>query len=170
MSAERSKLADNRIEARAPLASGAQSDKANQAQRHARLLYALAALLSLVGLADAVYLTVHHLTGQGVQCGVSASCDEVLASPYATVSGLPIAAFGAIAYFAAFSFATLTIFDYKWVRTALTFLVAFMFVVTLWLLFIQAFVLRAFCDYCLLSAATVLLLGASVTAARLSER
>jgi len=33
-----------------------------------------------------------------------------------------------------------------------------MFAVTLWLLFVQAFVLHAFCRYCLFSAALVFLL------------
>jgi uncharacterized membrane protein len=33
-----------------------------------------------------------------------------------------------------------------------------MFLATLWLLYVQAFVLKAFCDYCLFSAAIVFLL------------
>ncbi|HEY0099360.1 MAG TPA: hypothetical protein VGB76_10460, partial [Pyrinomonadaceae bacterium] len=34
-------------------------------------LYALAAVLALAGLADAVYLTVEHLTGRSVRCTVT---------------------------------------------------------------------------------------------------
>jgi uncharacterized membrane protein len=42
-----------------------------------------------------------------------------------------------------------------------------MFAVTLWLVLVQAFVLHAFCDYCLVSAAVTFLLTAAVFAAYL---
>lgn len=141
-----------------------------QSRTRTRFLYALAAALALVGLADALYLTVQHIAGRGAECGYFASCDEVLTSSYATVGGVPIALFGLVAYFAAFSLATLAAFGYARVRAALTLLVAAMFLVTLWLVFVQAFVLRAFCDYCLLSAATIFLLTLTVALARFSER
>lgn len=141
-----------------------------QIRNRARLLYAVAALLALVGLADALYLTVQHITGRGAECGYFASCDAVLTSSYATVGGVPIALFGLVAYFAAFSLATLAAFKYARARMLLTLLVAAMFLVTLWLVLVQAFVLRAFCDYCLLSAATVFLLTLTVALARFLER
>jgi uncharacterized membrane protein len=65
--------------------------------------YTLAALLALVGLADALYLTINHLTGQTARCTVAGGCNEVLGSAYASVGGMPIAALGAAAYFAVFS-------------------------------------------------------------------
>jgi uncharacterized membrane protein len=49
-------------------------------------------------------------------------------------------------------------------------LVQAMFAVTLWLLLVQAFVLHAFCDYCLLSAAVTLLLTATAFAAYVHPR
>lgn len=121
-------------------------------------LYTLAAVLSLVGLADAIYLTVEHLTGRGVRCTVAAGCSEVLSSQYAAPGGVPLAAVGAAAYFTAFSCATLAAFGYRRAQSLLAIIVVPMFLVTLGLLFIQAFVLRAFCDYCLLSAAVTLCL------------
>jgi uncharacterized membrane protein len=39
-----------------------------------------------------------------------------------------------------------------------------MFAVTLWVLLVQAFLLHAFCDYCLLSAGVTLLLTATAFA------
>jgi uncharacterized membrane protein len=39
-----------------------------------------------------------------------------------------------------------------------------MFVTTLWLLFVQAFILHAFCRYCLFSAAIIFLLTGLVVA------
>ncbi|MGH9945509.1 MAG: vitamin K epoxide reductase family protein [Pyrinomonadaceae bacterium] len=121
-------------------------------------LYGLAALLALVGLADALYLTVEHLSGRSVRCTITTGCSQVLSSPYATLAGFPLAAFGAAAYFAVFSLATLAAFGYSGARKLLTPLIASMFLFTLWLLYLQAFVLRAFCQYCLLSAAITTLL------------
>jgi len=131
--------------------------------------YTLAAVLSLIGLADAIYLTVEHLTGRGVRCTVVAGCSEVLSSPYATPGGVPLAAIGAAAYFSAFSCATLAAFGYRRAQTLLAVIVVPMFIVTLGLLFIQTFVLRAFCDYCLLSAAVTLCLTV-IIATRLMQR
>ena len=125
--------------------------------------YALAMLLSLIGLADALYLTVQHITGQSVKCSVTSGCSVVLSSAYAMIGGLPTAALGLAAYFVCFSLATLAVFGYQWARLALAVAVWPMFLTTLWLLYVQAFVLRAFCQYCLLSAALTLSLTALVT-------
>jgi uncharacterized membrane protein len=124
--------------------------------RRISLLYGLAMLISLVGLGDAVYLTVHHLTGRSVRCAVSGGCSIVLGSAYATLADIPIAAIGAAAYFMVFSLATLVAFGYHRARTWLVLIVAPMLLSTLWLLYLQAFVLRAYCDFCLLSAAMTL--------------
>ena len=118
-----------------------------------RKLYIIAALLSLFGLVDALYLTVEHVTGKSVQCTIISGCSEVLSSPYAVVAGIPLAAVGAAAYFTVFSLATLAAFGYRAAGTLLTPLVTAMFFVSLWLIYLQAFVIREFCQYCLFSAA-----------------
>jgi len=120
--------------------------------RRRTLLYALAALVSLIGLADAIYLTVEHLSGRSVRCTIVSGCSEVLSSEYATVRGIPLAMIGAAAYFTVFSLAVLAAYSYKWAAKLLTLLVALMFVTTLWLLYLQAFVIKHFCQFCLLSA------------------
>jgi uncharacterized membrane protein len=132
----------------------------------ARLLLAAAALLALVGLADALYLTINHLTGQTARCTVSGGCNEVLGSSYASVGGVPIAALGAAAYFTVFSLTTLALFGYSRARVLLYLIVALMLLTSLWLLFVQAFVLHKYCDYCLLSAAVTLLLSGILVALR----
>jgi len=118
-----------------------------------RKLYIAAALLSLLGMADALYLTVEHVTGQSVKCTIISGCSEVLSSPYAVVAGIPLAALGAAAYFTVFSLATLAAFGYRAAGTLLTPLIAAMFFVSIWLIYLQAFVIREFCQYCLFSAA-----------------
>jgi uncharacterized membrane protein len=126
--------------------------------RFTTVLCAAAAVITLAGLADATYLTVQALTGETLVCGGSADCSRVLGSPYAR----PVAAFGCVAYFAAFAFATFAGFGYRRARPLLSITVGAMFLVTLWLLYVQAFLLHAFCRYCLFSAALVFLLAALV--------
>ena len=135
--------------------------------RGALVLDSLAALLALVGLGDAVYLTAQHLLGNSLRCTITSGCSEVLGSSYATVAGYPLAAVGAVAYFTAFSLATLAAFGYARARGLLALLVASMFLITLWLLYVQAYVLYAFCQYCLLSAAITAALALVVLAHRL---
>ena len=134
----------------------------------ARVWDALTALVALVGLVDASYLTVEHLSGRHVRCMIVTGCDEVLQSSYATVAGLfPVAALGALAYFTVFSLATLALFGYAGARRLVAPVVAVMFLATLWFLYLQAFVIRAYCVYCLLSAAVTTTL-ALLTLARLA--
>jgi uncharacterized membrane protein len=142
------------------------NDSRTGAARHPALIYGPAMLVSLIGLGDSLYLTIQHLTGQNVRCTVTTGCSAVLSSHYAAIAGVPTAAFGALAYFAAFSLATLAAFGYERARTALAILVAPMLIMTLWLFYVQAFVLHAFCEYCLLSAGMTLTLTALVVAAR----
>jgi uncharacterized membrane protein len=123
-----------------------------------RKIYITATLLSLLGLADALYLTIEHLRGETVRCTIVSGCSEVLSSPYAVVAGIPLAVIGAAAYFIVFSLATLAAFGYRAAGTLLTPLVIMMFLVSLWLLYLQAFVIREFCQYCLFSAAITLTL------------
>jgi len=124
------------------------------------ILYTLAAIVSLAGLADATYLTVQALTGETLVCGGSPDCFRVLGSSYARIAGIPMAAFGTLAYFGVFSFATFAAFRYARARAFFKLTVGTMFLVTLWLLYVQAFVLHAFCRYCLFSAALVFGLSA----------
>lgn len=120
--------------------------------RRKAILYGIAAFVSLIGLADSIYLTVEHLSGRSVRCTLVSGCSEVLSSRYATVRGYPLAAIGALAYFTVFSLATLAAFGYRRLGKLLTAVVGAMFLTTLWLLYLQAFVIRHFCQFCLLSA------------------
>jgi uncharacterized membrane protein len=115
--------------------------------------YLIAALVSLIGLGDAIYLTVQHITGASLRCTIISGCSEVLSSPYAQVGSVPLAALGAAAYFVVFSLAILAAFAYPLVKLLLKILLGLMFLTTLWLLYLQAFVIHHFCQYCLLSAA-----------------
>lgn len=124
----------------------------------------VAALVSLIGLGDSVYLTVHHYTAEPVPCSIVAGCETVLTSAYATLAGIPLGVFGIVAYFAALVLSVLTIFGNS--KTWLLFCaqVVLMSLFTGWLLYLQGFVIGAFCQFCLLSAAstfTLLIIAAA---------
>ena len=134
-------------------------------------LYAVAAIVALFGLADGIYLTVEHVTGRTAQCIASSGCQDVLSSKYAAMGPIPLASLGALAYFTAFSTALLAAFGYARCRFLFGLLVGIMFATTLWLLYLQACVLHAFCDYCLFSAGvTTVLTLIAITNAFLRER
>ena len=125
-------------------------------------LFAVVALLSLIGLTDAIYLTVKHVTGGVVPCTLTGSCEQVLNSSYATIAGIPLAALGALAYFTVFSLAILAAFGNELARSFLIFVVGLMLAFSIWLFILQAFVLHAFCQFCLLSAGVTFLLSVIV--------
>jgi|ERR1051325_478609 uncharacterized membrane protein len=132
--------------------------------------YLSTALVSLVGLGDAIYLTVQDVTGQSLQCTVIAGCSEVLSSKYAHIGSIPLAAVGAFAYFIFFSLAVLAAFGHGFARPLLLTLVSFMFLTSLWLFYLQAFKIHHFCQYCLLSAAVTTILTAIVWGTRIVSR
>jgi uncharacterized membrane protein len=122
-------------------------------------IHALTAVVSLVGLADSIYLTVEHLSGRSVRCTIISGCSEVLSSPYATVYNVPLAAIGAAAYFVVFSLATLAAFGYRFAGKMLAPIVGLMLLTTVWLIYLQAFVIKHFCQFCLLSALVTVILS-----------
>ena len=113
-----------------------------------------AAVVALVGLADSVYLTIHHYNAAPVPCGAAFDCEMVLTSPYAMVGGIPLAAFGAAAYFIAFSLALLAAYGYHRTWTIFGIQTVLMAAFTCWLIYVQAVLIHAFCQFCLISAAT----------------
>ena len=141
--------------------------RGGSAARKARtpvVFYWILAIIALLGLADATFLTVAHLTGDDAVCGSFAGCSVVLGSAYATIKGIPTAAFGAMAYFTVFSAAILAAFGYTRARGFLVSLVAAMLIASLYFLYLQAFVLHAFCPFCLFSAAMTFLLAGLLVA------
>jgi uncharacterized membrane protein len=119
-----------------------------------RKLPAAAAVVALIGLADAVYLTVHHYTAEAVPCGADFDCGAVLTSSYAEIAGIPLAAFGAAAYFIAFSLALLTAFGRIWLWGWFGVQAILMAAFSAWLIYVQYALINAWCQYCLVSAAT----------------
>jgi uncharacterized membrane protein len=138
--------------------------------RFRTILYTAVAIVAVVGLADATYLTVQALTGETLTCGGSPDCFRVLGSSYAKLGGIPVAMLGTLAYFAAFTFATFAAFGYARAPKFLVLIAGCMFLATLWLLYVQAFLLHAYCRYCLFSAAITFLIAGLLIAVPPSQR
>lgn len=130
-----------------------------------------AAIVSLIGIGDSVYLTVHHFTAEPVPCSLISGCETVLTSSYAELpGGIPLAALGGAAYFVAFSLALLAAFGNRLMWTIFGVHVTVMALFTAWLVYLQAFVIGAFCQFCLLSALTTTVLLAIFIISRFTSR
>ncbi len=124
---------------------------------HNRLRLGGAGLLvfAVVGFIDAAFLTIKHYSGGPIPCALTTGCELVTTSSYATIVGIPVALLGALYYLAMIIGGVIIVETGSSVwakRVALMSLLglgASIYFVTL-----QAAVLRAYCLYCLGSAAT----------------
>ena len=110
-------------------------------------------VVAFLGMVDALYLTV--MRGVHVPCSVTGGCNEVLTSPYSEVAGIPLSLIGLVFYFTVFCLAILDAFEVAALLKWIFWLALPAFVITLALLYLQAFVILHFCQYCLASAAFV---------------
>lgn len=113
-------------------------------------------LLSFLGLVDTLYLGLKR--GKPVPCSITTGCEEVLNSRFSAVAGVPIFWFGFAFYLAVLSAAVFASFG-EHALVKLVFWPALAgFLISLGLIGIQAFVLHAYCQYCLGSAILVTLI------------
>ncbi len=108
---------------------------------------------SLIGFIDAAYLTAKHYLGAPPPCGRFGGCETVTTSEYATIAGVPLALLGAVYYLAVF----LSVIAYLDTRRPgiLRMTAGFTavgFLASLWFVYLQLFVIKAICPYCMLSA------------------
>lgn len=117
------------------------------------------ALLALVGLIDALYLSIKRNTP--VPCHITHGCENVLTSKYSAIAGVPLSYIGVAFYLTMLSLAVFTLFDEQERPGGGPFRLIFYLsgaglIVSALLVGIQAFIIKAFCEYCLLSASLVL--------------
>lgn len=122
----------------------------------------MAALVALAGLFVALYLTLYKLGYIGeITCAVG-SCELVQTSRWATFLGLPVAAWGVGYYVTVFGVAMAGTTE-RWEdsRTAsliLLALTAWGALFSLWLTYLELFVIDAICQWCVVSAVLALVL------------
>ncbi|HKY60247.1 MAG TPA: vitamin K epoxide reductase family protein, partial [Gemmatimonadota bacterium] len=129
----------------------------------------VARFLALVGFLDAAYLTASHFADLGLACGPGGGCEAVTTSRWATVGSVPIAAIG-LGYYAMVNLIVWTPATNltRGVVHILLALTGAALAVSVFLFYLQAAVIEAWCRYCLLSAVVTLLLFLSALALRRS--
>jgi uncharacterized membrane protein len=117
------------------------------------------ALLSLVGLLLALYLWLYKIGVIGtLQCGAG-GCDQVQTSRYAELFGIPVAFYGVVGYAALLAVALLglrpALLGDRRITVALGALATCGVAFSLYLTYLELFVIRAICRWCVASAVIV---------------
>lgn len=127
-------------------------------------LLALLLVLTFLGLADAWYLAQSALDGTALSCGIQGleamnGCNQVAQSAYSHFLGLPLALYGVAFYAALFVIASvLFAFPIRLLYRATIALGVIGFMLSLYFVFLQAFVIKALCIYCMASMAIAVLI------------
>ena len=120
------------------------------------------AVVSLAGLFLGVYLTLYHYGFIGtLACNVS-SCEKVQTSRWSMFLGLPVATWGA-GFYALMLALTVAGLQPRYessrgLAVTLVLLTGWGLLFTAWLNYLEAFVIHAWCEWCLGSATMVLIL------------
>ena len=107
-----------------------------------RALFAVA----IAGLLVSGYLFITYTTGGPITCGVGHGCDTVRASEYASFFGIPTPAYGLLFYLLLAIGVII-----RWQRGVLL-LTALGLLTSAYLTYLEAFVIHAYCLWCLVSA------------------
>jgi uncharacterized membrane protein len=112
-------------------------------------------VVALFGLLDAAYLTYTRFAGIVPPCsiGIFSGCATVAKSSYSVFLGIPLSLIGVFFYFLTLVIAVTLI--YKKIKVgadALLYLSVLGGLFSLYFVYLQAFVIRAFCIYCVASA------------------
>lgn len=119
-------------------------------------------IIGFIGFLDSTYLTIQHYRGEPPKCAIFTGCATVAASQYATVGPIPLALLGSLYYLAIFVL-SVAYFDTK--KEHLIILISYLtiagFFASIYFVYLQIFVIKALCLYCIVSAASSTLLFAS---------
>lgn len=125
-----------------------------------KLRSVLIGCLAFIGMVDALYLSIKRNAGP-IPCHVTHGCTDVLTSKYSAIGPIPLSAIGLVFYITILSLVVFKIFEdanspLNFPLPTIFYLTGAGLVVSALLVGVQAFILKAFCEYCLLSAALVL--------------
>ncbi len=118
-------------------------------------------IIALLGFTDASFLTIEHYQNRIPPCTTS-GCETVLTSDYSSLFGIPVALLGAIYYL----IITIGLFahiegKHEPSLRAVLLLTFFGFIMSMWFVYAQAFLIHSYCLYCLGSATISTILFAS---------
>lgn len=122
-------------------------------------LVTLLIALAVIGFGISIYLTVEHLRGELPSCSVLKGCESVLTSKYAAIGPIPTASFG-VAYYLVIILLGIIYLDTA--NTTIMKLIGGLTVIgfleSLYLVYLQIWVIGAICLYCMSSALVCTLL------------
>lgn len=117
------------------------------------------ALLALLGLLIAIYLTLYKTGAIAELACTTGSCETVQMSRWATFLGLPVAAWGIVFYVALLALALSglqgSLAESRGVSLALVALTGWGVIFSAWLTYLELFVIHAICQWCVVSAILV---------------
>jgi uncharacterized membrane protein len=122
----------------------------------------LVALVALAGVFVALYLTLYKLGYIGTLACAVGSCETVQTSKWATFLGVPVGAWGVGYYIVVLVLGLVGLTpryaDTRRLSEILVLLTAFGVLFSLWLTYLELFVIHAICQWCVISAilATIL--------------
>lgn len=124
------------------------------------------ALIGLTGFLDSVYLTAKRFLGGPIPCFVFTGCDTVAQSPYALLFGIPLSVIGMFFYLSVILLAIFYFETKQEIAMKIFSLLSVVgFLASVYFIYLQAFIIKAFCFYCVLSAitsTTLFILGATI--------
>jgi uncharacterized membrane protein len=138
------------------------SEKKNQGN----YLKPLISVLSALGIIVSFYLTYIHFTeSRAAFCAAGSECDTVRQSAFSTVMGIPVAAIGVAGYSVLLIVSLLNIKRRtKWL---ILYILAFAgFIFSAYLTYIELFVIKAVCMYCIFSAVLMTVIFVSLLPAK----
>lgn len=117
--------------------------------------------VALVGFSDCVFLFAKSVSGGPIPCFITTGCDTVTTSNYSVLWGVHLYVWG-MAFYLTIGLLALLYWDTKKVifLKLLSMGTIVGFVVSLYYLYLQKFVIKAFCIYCIGSAITSTILFA----------
>ena len=135
-----------------------------------RNLQIISAVLAVIGVGISLYLFYSKMSKSSILCTPGSECDAVNASSYSMLLGIPVSAIGAVGYLAILALALWAIFARDnaptWLANARLVLVCGGLFFAAYLTGIEAFVLHAYCIWCVTQAIAML----GIFAALLYER
>jgi len=109
----------------------------------------------IVGFIDSSYLFYKYLTASPIDCLLFDGCNTVAKSPYSHVFGIPLPLFGMIFYTLMLGAVIFLAKHQNLLLARLTLVLGFIgFAFSLYFIYLQGFIIQAFCIYCLISALT----------------
>jgi len=111
-------------------------------------------ILGLLGLFISLYLTYTKISGTSPQCNLLSGCETVEQSSYSEVYGIPVALFGALFYLGIIVATFIRVIKkYKEVISKLLLIATFIgFIYSMYLTYLEVYVIFAICIYCVASA------------------